>query len=466
MKPASPRESHPQRGSVLIIVLWIAFGLVALALYFAQTMQFELRASDNRTASAEASQAISGALRYASNVLTTVEMPGALPDPLEYESEALPIGDAHVWFIGRELLTGVPGEPWFGFADEAAKLNLNTATAAMLELLPRMTPQLAAAIIDWRDTDSTVTTGGAEDETYQAGTPAYRCKNAPFESVDELRLVSGTSLELLLGEDTNRNGVLDPNENDGDNSLPADNRDGRLDPGLLEYVTVYTQEPNTRLDGTPRLSINSTNQQELASYLQEKLGVEQANQVLAQVGAQPNFRSLLEFYLRVRSQISATEFAEIEGDLTISTNSVLEGLVNVNTASEAVLACIPGIGIENAPAVIAARQKDAARTHSVAWVADALPEAAAIQAGPYLTGFSFQHSIDIAALGHHGRGYQRVRFVLDTTQGGIPRIVARQDLTHLGWALGRELREDLTRARTSGEPPFSRNRNLSLNRQR
>jgi hypothetical protein len=33
---------------VLIIVLWIAFGLVSLALYFANSMNFELRASDNR----------------------------------------------------------------------------------------------------------------------------------------------------------------------------------------------------------------------------------------------------------------------------------------------------------------------------------------------------------------------------------------------------------------------------------
>lgn len=462
-----PLPSRPAReGSVLIIVLWIAFGLVALALYFAQTMQFELRAADNRAAAVEASQAIAGAVRYASNILTTVERPGTPPDPLTYESEQLPIGDANVWFIGRETLTSIPGEPTFGFADEAAKLNLNTATAEMLELLPRMTPELAAAIIDWRDTDTTVTTGGAENETYQAGNPAYRCKNAPFESVDELRLVSGMSTELLFGEDSNLNGVLDANENDGDNTPPTDNRDGRLDPGLLEYLTVHTREPNTRLDGTPRLSLNNTNQQELATLLQEKIGAETGNQVLAQMGARPNFRSVLEFYLRVRSVLSATDFAEIEGDIAVSTNSVVEGLVNVNTASEAVLACIPGIGIENAPAVVAARQKGAASAHSIAWVADALAESAAIQAGPYLTGFSYQHSIDVAALGHHGRGYQRVRYVLDTTQNGIPRVVARQDLTHLGWALGRELREDLARARTSGEPPFTRNRNLSLNRSR
>ena len=46
------------------------------------------------------------------------------------------------------------------------------------------------------------------------------------------------------------NGVLDPNENDGDANPPTDNMDGTLDPGLLEYVTVYTREPTTTRSGT------------------------------------------------------------------------------------------------------------------------------------------------------------------------------------------------------------------------
>ena len=50
-----------QRGSVLVIVLWIAFGLVSLALYFANSMNFEMRASDNRVSAMAADQAIEGA---------------------------------------------------------------------------------------------------------------------------------------------------------------------------------------------------------------------------------------------------------------------------------------------------------------------------------------------------------------------------------------------------------------------
>jgi hypothetical protein len=45
-RPVALRRS--QSGSVLIIVLWIALGLVAITLYFANSMSSELRASDNR----------------------------------------------------------------------------------------------------------------------------------------------------------------------------------------------------------------------------------------------------------------------------------------------------------------------------------------------------------------------------------------------------------------------------------
>ena len=111
--------------------------------------------------------------------------------------------------------------PVFGLVDEASKLNLNTATADMLAMLPGMTVEFAAAIVDWRDNDSTPSENGAEDEVYQRLDPPRRCKNGPFESIDELRLVYGATPELLHGEDANRNGILDANENDGDVSLPT-----------------------------------------------------------------------------------------------------------------------------------------------------------------------------------------------------------------------------------------------------
>src|SRR4030095_2122012 len=312
------------------------FGLVALSLYFAHSMSLEMRAADNRASAIGAEQAILGAARYVTNVLMRVEQPGMIPEQLTYKSEAVPVGDASFWLIGRSDRQTAADHRVFALVEEESKPNRNTATLEMLENLPRMTPELAAAIIDWRDTDESASQGGAEAEVYARRSPPYRCKNANFESVEELRLVFGAELDILYGDDANLNGALDLNENDGDVSSPSDNRDGRLDPGIFEYLTVYTRQPST---GT-----NVTEPQQMALLLEQRFGSARANEILAQGRGS----SVLEYY--IRSGMTREEFIQIEGDLA-STNRV--GLVNVNTASEAVLACIPGIGFDNASSLVA-----------------------------------------------------------------------------------------------------------------
>jgi len=418
-------------GSVLIIVMWVSFGLVSLALYFAQAMSLEMRAADNRAAALEAEQAIAGAARYVTNILARLPEPGQIPELNTYRAEAVLVGDATFWFIGRSDRTTAVDMPAFGLVDEASKLNLNTATLAMLEALPRMTPELAAAIIDWRDGDDEVTDGGAEATTYMRLNPAYQCKNTNFESVAELRLVAGAYLEILFGEDANLNGVLDSNENDGDVSTPSDNRDGTIEPGLFEYLTVHTRQPTT---GT-----NVSNPQQLASLLTDRFGAQRANQVLASIG--PGAGSVLEFY--VRSGLTREEFIQIESSL-VGTNGV--GLVNVNTASEAVLRCIPGIGTTNAASLVGYRQSNADKLNTLAWLTEVISRADALAAAPWVTGRTYQFSADIAAVGRHGRGYRRVKMIIDTSEGSFT-FRERRDLTQFGWALGRQVRETLLLAK-------------------
>ena len=69
-----------ERASLLIIVIWIAFGLVSITLYFANSMNFEMRAADNRVAAVEAEQTIEGAARYISCVLSNLNVVGSMPD--------------------------------------------------------------------------------------------------------------------------------------------------------------------------------------------------------------------------------------------------------------------------------------------------------------------------------------------------------------------------------------------------
>jgi len=431
---AAPRPSPGERGSVLVLVIWIAFGLVSLALYFAHSMSFEMRAADNRVAGMKAEEAIAGAARYVSNLLANVQQPGTLPDTNAFRFAAVPVGEATFWLIGRGDERDAPTTAQFGLVDEAAKLNLNTATTNMLLALPRMTPDLAANIISWRSSANSNPSSGAESDTYMRLNPPYLCKNAPFETVDELRLVYGAYLDVLYGEDVNLNGVLDANENDGEATPPADDQNGRLDAGILEYVTVYTHEPATTTNGTARALV--TNGGQLQTVLR--------NAGVTIRGGGAAYSSVLDFYFR--SRISAEDFARIEDQIR---NPIIDGLVNVNTASAAVLACVfagAGVDTNSVAPLVAYRQSQAGPLTSMAWVKDVLDLPAARAVGRYLTGKTYQFSADIAAVGQYGRGYRRVKYIFDTSDGA-PKVLYRQELTHMGWGLGKQARDSLLLAK-------------------
>jgi type II secretory pathway component PulK len=351
------------------------------------------------------------------------------------------------WLIGRDTndtdLSHRTPNPQFGLIDEASKANLNSKAinyyTNLLINLPQMTANLDAAMYDWRTSSTTPSTGGAKSETYSALNPPYACKLANYETVGELSMVYGMNLDLLYGEDQNLNGALDPNENDGMKLPPNDNQDGNLDSGILEYVTVYSYEP-TNFGTTNRVLVTSTSS--LQSFLSTNFSSSQATTYMAPFtgarGTPPT--SVLDFYNR--SGMTESDFITIE-PMLMGPNTV--GLINVNTATATALACIPGIGYQYAPAVLSFRQANSGRMDSIAWLKDALTSygnAAITNAGPWVTSRSFQFTADIAAVGSHGRGYRRVKFIFDCGSG-VPQIIYRQDLTYLGWALGRDLHDKL-----------------------
>ena len=443
------RRFPAQRGSVLIIVLWVAIGLVSIALYFANTMTYELRASDNRVSGLVADQAIEGAARYVAYALQNFATNGAVPDNTQFKCAAVPVGDAKFWLIGRDP-SGTPAtEPYYGLVDEGGKLNLNNANTNVLSYLPGMTMDFANAIKDWSGTNGVVSLDYA--------TLGYLPKNAPLETVDELRLVYGATVDLLAGEDVNRNGVLDTNEKDL-------NSNGELDPGLFEYVTVYTREPNFHADGSSLTNVNSTTQSQFSSLFQSagtSSATSMAQSIYRSIHPDPNnprtvnnCNGLLDFALRCKSAgMSSDDFNKIASNVTTSTNTYFRGRVNVNTACADVLtALFMGRNVDEQTANAAAqtlityRQQNPNNLNSVAWIIDALgnnsPVVQALTRGDYVTTHSFQFTADIAAVGPFGRGYRRVKFIFDMSDGA-PKILYRQDLSRLGWALGEKARQTL-----------------------
>lgn len=153
----------------------------------------------------------------------------------------------------------------FGITPETGKLNINVAsdeqirnllTPVLVGLRIENAPQIIDAILDWRDADGAPRQNGAENEYYNTLTPPYNTKNGRFDTIEELLLVKGVTAAILWGEDANRNGVLDRNEDDGDASFPEyDNGDGILDRGIAPYITVGSREPDTALDNKPRIPL-------------------------------------------------------------------------------------------------------------------------------------------------------------------------------------------------------------------
>jgi len=445
-QPAGRRPSRD--GSVLILVLWISIGLVSIALYFANSMTFELRASDNRATGIAAEQAIEGAARYVGYVLSNFATNGAVPSNTQFSCAAVPLGDAHFWLIGRDPSSTLSTEPYFGLVDEASKLNLNHADTNALSYLPNMTLDFADSIVDWRSTN------GIGDYALDYASLGYTDKNSLFETVDELRLVYGATIDLLVGEDANRNGVLDTNEKDL-------NGNGTLDPGLFEYVTVYSRQPNFHSDGTKLTNVTQFAQ--LRTLLQSSFSVSRANQIMSTVtnrlgiagsgaGRTINVRNLLQFYLA--SRMTSAEFNQIAYSITDTNTPYTYGLVNINTASAPVMTAL-FMGLDNvdqstaqgaAQTLVTYRQQNPNNLNAISWIVDALGnQNKVVQAletanRDYITTQSFQFTADIAAVGPFGRGYRRVKFIFDISEG-TPKIIYRQDLSRLGWALGEKARE-------------------------
>lgn len=446
----SVRRFRAQRGSVLIIVLWVALGLVAIALYFANSMTYELRAADNRVAGLAADQAIEGAARYVSYVLTTYATNGAMPDGSQFACANVPVGDAHFWLIGRDPSAGLSGStptaPVFGLVDEGSKFNLNTVNTNMLAYLPNMTGDFAEAIMDWRGTNGVVSLDYAS--------LGYYPKNSPFETVDELRLVYGATPDLLAGDDVNRNGALDANEKDSSGT-------GQMNSGLLEYTTIYTREPNFHSDGSSLTNVNTAGQAVLQTLFQNA-GVGNATALSTSLyrsihnnaGSPNNCNGILDLALRCRNQgMSGPDFDKIYDNVTTSSNTYFRGRINVNTASPDVLtALFMGLNVDEqtasgaAQTLVTYRQQNAGNLNSIGWLIDALgnnnPVITALARGNYVTTKSFQFTADIAAVGAFGRGYRRVKFIFDVSNGS-PIILYRQDLSRLGWALGDQVRQTL-----------------------
>jgi DNA uptake protein ComE-like DNA-binding protein len=439
-----------QSGVALVIVLWLIAILTLLMYAFLADMQVEYSVgvgyADGKKAEQLAWSAVDAACAALLNDTRTYQ--GLNNDPWSSDPSnffEVPLGDG-CYTVFCPLYDDAQTVLWTP-DDEASKINLNTATKEMLLNLPNMTSDLADAIIEWRSpAGSAQAASGVGNSYYNGLNPPYNSKHQPFESLEELLYVEGMTPALLFGEDFNLNGRLEPNENDGDASWPPDNQDGLINPGFWSLCTVWSVDKNVDAQGKARVNLNTATPVQL-----EAAGLTPAeSQTLTTRRAVLPFVSVAQLLggSGIPAVLSPARFKLVVDHLTVNTAATIPGLINVNTASQQVLLCLPGMTPEVAQSIMDYRTVSGNDLSNIGWLLSVVDPAVFQRFANSITCRSYQYRIHAVgrvgtpygqATGGSGDGaparpgaFRRMVAVFDKLATPNPRLVYWKDQTKLG----------------------------------
>jgi competence ComEA-like helix-hairpin-helix protein len=383
-----------RRGSILIGLLWCVALLSLLVIGVLHTASIDLLVGKNygdriqahylALAGVEKAEALlyqNARDRSRSNKNHSGEL---YNEPQQFRDVSLGRGVFRVFRRGRQ---DEGGGVIYGVSDEESRLNVNSADTNELMKLNGMSPDIAAAIVDWRNSGNNLTPGGAGPDYYTSLQPPYLPRNGPFETVRELLMVRGVSADLLLGRDAHQNGFFDP----GEDLASADSRSGSSvadeDAGWAADMTVDSQIKNINAAGQDRVNVQSAAESELTSIPGITPAIARA--IVAYRG-QNQFQSIADLLDVTAAQnqndaqaaalaaqgfsdqsqsggqspggssgprvIDEDLFQDIADDVTVDSGQDRSGIININTAGIDVLGCVPGIDRPLAQAIISYRQ--------------------------------------------------------------------------------------------------------------
>jgi type II secretory pathway component PulK len=277
------RATRAPRGIALIITMFVLFFLTALAVSYSFSIQVEMMLARNVLNDVQAHYCAKAGIYRALAELKEQQRSGAFgyPNPTVPE-------DAELIERYQEIFNRVPivagettvgeytvkfkdnfGQTGLGPMDEDSLINLSRLAQKgdrkTLERLLQVGTDNKCAIeiitdclIDYCDGDNMRQPNGAEDEDYESLDPPLTLRNGPMRDVNDIynvlnvlhsKYAGEVDDTFWFGEDLNQNGVLDPNEDDGNRTMPLDDADGVLDRGMRDYVTVDSDSdsvnPNT-----------------------------------------------------------------------------------------------------------------------------------------------------------------------------------------------------------------------------
>lgn len=235
-----------KHGAVLVLVLIVLSSLLILSVGLAYRTQIELRLARSYARRTQAYYLALGGVERIKILLSQQELsPAGIARICQFSSSALEEG-----LFEQVKDFSLPDGTLLTYCirDEQGYLNLNNSDPASWANLGFVSEECRASILDWIDENDDTGQDGAETDYYQRLELPYMSKNKPLVNLKELLYVRSVTRRLYMGEDLNRNLLLDDNERDGLFRQPPDNEDGVLDLGLLDVFTVY---------GDGRININT-----------------------------------------------------------------------------------------------------------------------------------------------------------------------------------------------------------------
>lgn len=448
----------------LMLLVLILLGLLASSSSFYVhanygATQSLVRTLDTRMAAEAGLQKVLLMLRDKANVEMLYHNPEELHRVVVWSLN----GDVDVLGTTQEFKEGVPAfrfsivadDPLddeklvrFGVTDESSKINLNVASRAQLAALISQfateemnVDELADALIDWRDTDGSPREFGVEQDFYAQLDPPYQVKNGPFDTVEELLLVRGFTGQLLYGEDYDRNGLMSPNEDDGEETFPPDDGDGHLNRGLCSAVTVWSRDVNTASDNQPRVNLLGDPAQ-VAEQLEPFVDDPAKREFLATASqTQPRPTSLADL-LNPRknpetgeetpSPIKPEDLEWIADRCTLSSSGESVGLINVNSAPAEVLATLGDLTPDDVKAILQARAElTPEQRQSPGWVAKVIGGEKYAAMASQVTARGMRFRVESLGYGDHVGAVTRLEAIVEM-RGPIAQIIYYRDLTPLG----------------------------------
>jgi general secretion pathway protein K len=239
------------RGIALILVLWVLALLSVLVMEFCFTMRTETNITRNFKEGSQLSFYAQGGIHRAVAELIYRSDPAIHNRRQNIQNIQNMKTEGSATMEEEWRVDGTPypvsfrnGEAEVKVRSESGRISLNGAQDALLRKVMKYFVEageqrdvIIDSILDWKDPDDLHRLNGAENDYYRSLPEPYDCKNAAFDTVEEMMLVRGVTPELFFGR---RGKEAKEGEAQGSPAI-----------GFRDVFTVFSTATNVDMNSAP-----------------------------------------------------------------------------------------------------------------------------------------------------------------------------------------------------------------------